>query len=282
MQRIFGRALTLVATLLMTQIPLARAAEQTDLLLVLAMDVSRSMDQPKFLLQRQGYAAAISNPKVLDAIKSGPHQKIALCFIDWSGPFGQKLVIDWTIIDGPAAASRFGDLVAQAPRSFYDSTSIGAAISFATSQLGRAPFEAERLAIDVSGDGTNNAGPNVQFFRDQAVAKGILINGLVILTDIDSARFPQHTNPPEGIEKYYRDNVIGGAGSFVMVAEDYDSFGRAMVRKLIAEIATRPEQRRSVSTRNVQTRTTSNSLSKTWMLNAQARIGISPKRDAEE
>jgi Protein of unknown function (DUF1194) len=85
---IFRRALTLVATLLMTQIPFARAAEQTDLLLVLAMDVSRSMDQPKFLLQRQGYAAAISNPKVLAAIKSGPHQKIALCFIDWSGPFG--------------------------------------------------------------------------------------------------------------------------------------------------------------------------------------------------
>jgi hypothetical protein len=275
MLRIFRCALTL-ATLLMTHPPLARAAEQADLLLVLAMDVSRSMDQPKFLLQRQGYAAAISNPQVLDAIKSGPHQKIALCFIDWSGPFDQKLVIDWTIIDGPAAASRFGDLVAQAPRPFYDSTSIGAAISFATAQLARAPFEAERLAIDVSGDGTNNAGPNVQSFRDRAVAKGILINGLVILTDIDSARFPQHTNPPGGIEKYYRDNVVGGAGSFVMVAEDYNSFGRAMVRKLIAEIATRPEQQRSVSTRNVQARTTSNSLSKTWMLNPQARIRITP------
>jgi hypothetical protein len=85
-----------------------RSREQTDLLLVLAMDVSRSMDQAKFLLQRQGYAAAISNPQVLNAIQSGPHQKIALCFIDWPGPLEQKLVIDWTIIDGPAAASRFG------------------------------------------------------------------------------------------------------------------------------------------------------------------------------
>lgn len=281
MRRIFRCVLTL-ATLLMTQPPLAHAAEQADLLLVLAMDVSRSMDQPKFLLQRQGYAAAISNPQVLEAIKSGPHQKIALCFIDWSGPFDQKLVIDWTIIDGPAAASRFGDLVAQAPRPFYDSTSIGAAISFATAQFARAPFEAERLAIDVSGDGTNNAGRNVQSFRDQAVAKGILINGLVILTDIETARFPAHTNPPGGIEKYYRDNVIGGAGSFVMVAEDYNSFGRAMVRKLIAEIARRPEQQRSVSTRNVQARTTSNALSKTWMLNAQARIRTTPRKDAEE
>src|SRR4029077_15941418 len=112
--------LTLVAMVL-TQIPIARAAEQTDLLLVLAMDVSRSMDQAKFLLQRQGYAAAISNPQVLNAIKSGPHQKIALCFIDWSGPLEQKLVIDWTIIDGPAAAARFAHLVAQSGRAFYNS-----------------------------------------------------------------------------------------------------------------------------------------------------------------
>jgi Protein of unknown function (DUF1194) len=281
MMRIFRCVLT-VATVLVPQTPIARAAEQTDLLLVLAMDVSRSMDRSKFLLQRQGYAAAISNPQVLNAIKSGPHQKIALCFIDWSGPFEQKLVLDWTIIDSPAAASRFGDLVAQARRSFYNSTSIGAAINFATAQLARAPFEAERHAIDVSGDGTNNAGPDVQFFRDQAVAKGILVNGLVILTDIELAPNPRHTNPPGGIEKYYRDNVIGGAGSFVMVAEDYNSFGRAMVRKLIAEIATRPERQRSVSTMNVQARTTSNSSSKPRMLNAQARIGISTRRDAEE
>jgi hypothetical protein len=266
MMRIFRCALML-ATLLVPQIPIARAAEQVDLLLVLAMDVSRSMDQAKFLLQRQGYAEAISNPQVLNAIKSGPHQKIALCFIDWSGPFEQKLVIDWTIVDGPAAASRFSDLVAQARRPFYNSTSIGAAINFATAQLARAPFEAERQAIDVSGDGTNNAGPDVQFFRDQAVAKGILINGIVILTDIALAPNPRHTNPPGGIEKYYRDNVIGGAGSFVMVAEDYNSFGRAMVRKLIAEIAARPEQKRSMSAKNVQARTTSNSLSKAWMLN---------------
>jgi hypothetical protein len=246
------RCVLALATLAATQISLARAAEQVDLLLVLAMDVSRSMDQAKFLLQRQGYAAAVSNPQVLNAITSGPHQRIAVCFIDWSGPFEQKLVIDWSVIDGPAAALRFGDLVAQAPRSFYNSTSIGSGINFAAAQIARAPFEAERHAIDVSGDGTNNAGPDVQFFRDQAVAKGILVNGLVILTDIEVAPNPRHTNPPGGIEKYYRDNVIGGAGSFVMVAEDYNSFGRAMVKKLIAEIATGPEQQRLVSSIDVR------------------------------
>src|SRR6266852_6552167 len=117
MMRIFRCALTL-ATLLARQIPIARAAEQTDLLLVLAMDVSRSMDRAKFLLQRQGYAAAISNPQVLNAIESGPHQKIAICFLDWSGPFEQKIVIDWSVIDSPAAAASFADLIVEAPRSF--------------------------------------------------------------------------------------------------------------------------------------------------------------------
>jgi Protein of unknown function (DUF1194) len=254
--RIFRYVLAL-ATLVASQTSLVRAAEQVDLLLVLAMDVSRSMDQAKFLLQRQGYAAAISNPQVLNAIKSGAHQRIAVCFIDWSGPFEQKLVIDWSVIDGPATASRFGDLIAESPRSFYNSTSIGSGINFAVAQIARSSFEAERHAIDVSGDGTNNAGPDVQFFRDQAVAKGILVNGLVILTDIELAPNPRHTNPPGGIEKYYRDNVIGGAGAFVMVAEDYKSFGLAMVKKLVAEIASTPPQQRLVSNIDAQARTTS-------------------------
>jgi len=232
------RCICVFAALVLTQVPFARAAEQVDLLLALAMDVSRSMDQPKFLLQREGYAAAITNPQVLNAIKSGPHQKIALCFIDWSGPGQQQLIIDWSVIDGAATARRFGELIFAAPRSFYDSTSIGAGIGFAAAQIARAPFEAERHAIDVSGDGTNNAGRDVQLARDQAVAKGIIVNGIVILTDIESSRNPPHTNPPGGIEKYYRDNVIGGPGAFVMVAEDFGSFGRAMVKKLIAEIAT--------------------------------------------
>jgi hypothetical protein len=227
----------------------ANAAEQVDLLLALAMDVSRSMEQPKFLLQREGYAAAITNPQVLAAIKSGAHQKIAICFIDWSGAGEQKLVIDWSIIDSAETARKFGDLIYEAPRSFNDRTSIGGGITFAAAQIERAPYDAERRAIDVSGDGTNNAGRDVQVARDQAVAKGITVNGIPILTELQYSRIPEHTNPPGGLEKYYRDNVIGGAGAFVMVAEDFNTFGKSMVKKLIAEIAGIPPPRRSVAAR---------------------------------
>ncbi|HLH98712.1 MAG TPA: DUF1194 domain-containing protein [Xanthobacteraceae bacterium] len=233
----FCRCVLVLTALLASGISAARAAEQVDLLLALAMDVSRSMEQPKFLLQREGYAAAITNPQVLEAIKSGAHQKIAICFIDWSGGGEQKLVIDWSIIDSAESARHFGDIIYEAPRSFNDRTSIGGGITFAAAQIERTPYQAERRTIDVSGDGTNNAGRDVQLARDQAVAKGIVINGIPILTELQYSRIPEHTNPPGGLEKYYRDNVIGGPGSFVLVAEDYSSFGKSMVRKLIAEIA---------------------------------------------
>jgi hypothetical protein len=215
----------------------ARAVEQVDLLLALAMDVSRSMDQEKFLLQREGYAAAITDPQVLAAIKSGPHQRIAVCFIDWSGGGEQKLIIDWSLVDSAESAHRFGTLLVTEPRSFFDGTSIGGGIRFAAAQFAKSPFASERHAIDVSGDGTNNTGIDVRFARDRAVAEGVVVNGLVILTDPVLTRIPQHTNPPGGLAKYYEDNVIGGPGSFVMVAEDFNSFGRSMVKKLIAEIA---------------------------------------------
>ena len=232
-----GRCLLALAALVASQIATARAAEQVDLLLALAMDVSRSMDQPKFLLQREGYAAAITNPQVLEAIKSGAHQKIAICFIDWSGAGEQKLVIDWSIIDGADSARHFGDLIYEAPRSFNDRTSIGGGITFAAAQIARSPFEAERHAIDVSGDGTNNAGRDVQAARDQAVAKGIVVNGIAILTELQYSRIPEHTNPPGGLDKYYESNVIGGPGAFVMVAQNFNTFGQAIINKMIAEVA---------------------------------------------
>jgi hypothetical protein len=230
------RTLVLVALVLMPT-AVAVAAEQVDLLLVLSSDVSRSVDHPKFLLQREGYASAISDPHVMDAIKSGPHQRIAICFVEWSGFGAQKLVIDWTMIDGPAPARKFGDQLLELPRSFADRTSISGGIEFAAAQLERAPFQAARRTIDVSGDGTNNAGRDVKLARDETVAKGIVINGLVILSDRPVPWNAEHTNPPGGLEKYYQDNVIGGPGAFVLVAENFNSFGRAIIKKMIAEIA---------------------------------------------
>src|SRR5260370_21678099 len=214
----------------------ASAAEQVDLLLVLSSDVSRSVDHPKFLLQREGYAAAVSDPHVLEAIKSGPQQRIAVCFVEWSGFGAQKLVIDWTIIDGPDPARKFGDQLLELPRAFADRTSISGGIEFAAAQLERAPFESARHTIDVSGDRTNNAALDVKLARDEVVAKGIVINGLVILTDRPVPWNAEHTNPPGGLEKYYQDNVIGGPGAFVLVAENFNAFGRAIIKKLIAEI----------------------------------------------
>jgi Protein of unknown function (DUF1194) len=215
----------------------ARAGEPVDLLLVLAADVSRSVDQPKFQLQRAGYAAAISHPRVLSAITSGVHRRIALCFIEWSGPFSQRIVIDWTLVGDAAAARRFGDQLLEAPRAFSDRTSISAAIDFATTHFDKAPYRSDRRTIDVSGDGDNNSGRSAAAARDSALALGITINGLVILTENPMPGTETHTHPPGGLEAYYRDNVIGGVGAFVIVAQDFNSFGDAIVKKLVAEIA---------------------------------------------
>ena len=236
MIRLVKGILALVALVLVSTPPVL-AAEYVDLLLVLSSDVSRSVDHPKFLLQREGYAAAISDPVVMEAIKSGPHQRIAVCFVEWSGFGAQKLVIDWTMIDSPGAARKFGDQLLELPRAFADRTSISGGIEFAATQLERAPFEGSRRTIDVSGDGTNNAGRDVKLARDETIAKGIVINGLVILSDRPVPWNAEHTNPPGGLEKYYQDNVIGGPGAFVLVAENFNSFGRAIIKKLIAEIA---------------------------------------------
>jgi hypothetical protein len=219
--------------------PLARAAEPVDLLLVLAADVSRSVDQTKFQLQRDGYAAAISNPRVLEAIRSGFNGRIGVLFEEWSGVGNQKIVIDWTIIDGAKSAHAFGDQLLELPRSFADRTSISGAIDFAVEQLARAPFAAKRRTIDVSGDGTNNAGRDVITARDEALAQGITINGLVILSERPLAWNPEHTNPPGGLANYYREHVVGGPGAFVMEAKDFNSFGQAIINKLVAEIAWR-------------------------------------------
>ena len=215
----------------------AIAAEQVDLLLVLASDVSRSVDAAKFKLQRDGYVAAISNPRVIEAIKSGPHGRIAICFIEWSGVGAQKVVIDWMMIDGAKAAQDFAGQLDEAQRSFADRTSISGGIDFAMTQLEHAPFQAARRTIDVSGDGTNNSGREVTAARDEALGQGVTINGLVILSEQPLSWNADHTNPPGGLDAYYRNNVTGGPNSFVMVAENFNTFGQAILNKLVAEVA---------------------------------------------
>jgi Protein of unknown function (DUF1194) len=225
-----------IATVVLVASPAAHAAEEVDLLLVLSSDISRSIDAPNFKLQRDGYAAAIVNPRVIQAIRSGALGKIAISFVEWSGIGAQKIVIDWTVIRDDATAKNFSAQIIEAPRDFRDRTSISGGIDFAVAQLARSPFHANRHTIDISGDGIQNSGRAVTDARDEALAEGVTINGLVIMSE----RKNFHTDPPGGLDAYYRNNVIGGPGAFVMVAENFSSFSQTILNKLSAEITSKP------------------------------------------
>jgi hypothetical protein len=220
--------------------PVSATREPVDLLLVLAADVSRSLDHTKFQLQRNGYASAFTDKRVVNAATSGPHGRIAVTFVEWSGYDEQYVIVGWTLIANEDDARRFSDRIIESPRPFAGRTSISGSIDFAMVQLARAPYTAERRTIDVSGDGTHNNGRDVRAARDEALAQGVTINGLVILSEVPLERFPDHTHPPGGLANYYRENVIGGDGSFVMTADNFQSFGMAIINKLVAEIAENP------------------------------------------
>jgi hypothetical protein len=215
----------------------AARAEAVDVALVLAADVSRSIDAGEFQLQRKGYAQAVTNPRVLTAVQAGTHHAIALCFVEWAGPDEQMVVVDWTVIRDGETAAEFAAKLADAPRSFTGRTAIGAGIDFAMVQLGRSGAVAERRIIDVSGDGTNNAGRPVTDARDAAVGQGVTINGLAIINERPEGYFFAHTQPPEGLPAYYQNNVIGGNGAFLQVVKDFSTFGDAITSKLVTEIA---------------------------------------------
>ena len=216
----------------------SRAAEPVDLALVLAVDVSRSIDDAEFDLQRQGYAAALTNPRVLRAIESGPLRAIAVTFIEWSSDGEQKIVVDWTVLKDGETGGAIAQSILAAPRSYYSRTSISAAIDFAVRDFARSNVETSRRVIDVSGDGTNNSGRPVPDARDAAIAAGITINGLAIINEHPESVFAQnHVRPPEGLPEYYRQNVIGGPGSFLLQVEGFGSFAEAITQKLISEIA---------------------------------------------
>jgi hypothetical protein len=212
-------------------------AEQVDLQLILAADVSRSVDPDEFKLQREGYAAAFTNPKVLAAIAAGPSRAIAVTFVEWSGSEAQRVVADWTVVRDEETGGGFANILLTAPRSFAGFTSISAAIDFSMKHFQTSGVESERRVIDVSGDGTNNGGRPVNDARDEAVSAGVTINGLAIINQHPNPGYTAHTQPPEGLGEYYRRNVAGGPGSFVIVIEDFSTFSEAIVNKLVNEIA---------------------------------------------
>ena len=209
---------------------------------MLAADVSRSTDDDEFNLQRKGYANAITDPEVLSAIMGGKHHAIAVTFIEWSGADEQKVVVDWTVVHDGEAAAAMASAIMAAPRSFVGRTAAGAAIDFAVQRLHASPAGSERRIIDISGDGTTNSGRPVTEARDEAVASGITINGLAIINNRSPPGYAFHTNPPGGLPKYFRDNVIGGPGAFLIVVQDFHSFADAITRKLITEIAGIPDK----------------------------------------
>ena len=211
-------------------------AQTTDLLLVLAADVSRSIDESEFALQRKGYSAALTDPRVLAAIRGGATGTIAICFVEWSGAGEQNVVADWTVIRDEEDAGGLAAAILAAPRSFMGRTSISAAIDFAMAHFAKSKWQASRRIIDVSGDGTNNSGRAVTEARDQAISQGVTINGLAIINDKPNLGYSAHTQPPGGLPLYYRQNVIGGTNAFLLVVQDFNSFADAMAQKLAKEI----------------------------------------------
>jgi hypothetical protein len=231
----------------MLTLPATARAQVTDLLLVLAADVSRSIDESEFALQRKGYAAAVTDPRVLAAIRGGTTGTIAICFVEWSGAGEQSVVADWTIIRDEEDAGGLSATILAAPRSFIGRTSISGAIDFAMERFAAAQPRAKRRIIDVSGDGTNNSGRSVTDARDEAVAQGVTINGLAIINDKPNPGYTFHTQPPGGLPEWYRQNVIGGPGAFLRVVEDLQAFSDAMTNKLVSEIAAAQSQQRTAS-----------------------------------
>ena len=226
--------------------PAQQAAEEVDLLLVLAADVSQSMENTELRLQREGYVGALHDKEVLDAICSGPCGSIAVAYVEWSGTEDQRVLVPWTRLAGAQDGAGVAGQLAEAPLRSGTWTSITAALAASRRLMAEAPFVAARQVVDVSGDGENNHGGPVEVERDRALLDGITINGLPILRP--NARLSTTGESGEtALEEHYRRLVIGGAGSFVVRAEGFGSFAGAIRRKLVMEIAGVTPERRSAA-----------------------------------
>jgi len=211
-----------------------------DVELVLAVDVSYSMDPEEQALQREGYVLALTSKEFLQALRQGANGKIAVTYFEWAGQFDQKVVMPWRLIDGPEAADAVAAEIARVPYRRASRTSISGALRFAKPLFDESGYKGLRRVIDVSGDGANNAGPLVQSTRDDVLAAGITINGLPIMLK----RPFVGSMDIEDLDVYYEDCVIGGAGSFVIPIREREKFIEATRTKLVLEIAGRqPETR---------------------------------------
>jgi hypothetical protein len=225
----------LAAPLVLTRRARATGLEPVDVELVLAVDVSRSVDQEEQEMQFRGYAAAFRDQKLIEGIAGGPLGQIGVTLFTWSDWHIQEHLVPWMKINGAAAAEQVAAAIDAAPRRTWLYTSISGAMDFSARLFGQR-FEGTRKVVDISGDGVNNSGRPVAEARAESLAQGIVLNGLAVL---DKAPQPWAAGLPP-LDSYYRDEVIGGPGSFLMVAEGFDAFETAVKRKIIREIAGAP------------------------------------------
>jgi hypothetical protein len=229
-------------TELSAQLAQKQAAASVDIELILAVDVSYSMDMDELAIQREGYAQAIVSKEFLQALKSLPNGKISVTYFEWAASSDQKIIIPWRLIDGPETADAVADEILKTPIRRASRTSISGAINFALPLFDDDPYHGLRRVIDISGDGPNNNGGPVTVARDAALEKGIIINGLPIMVKEPS----YSTMDIDNLDFYYEDCVIGGPGSFVVSIKDRDKFKEAIRSKLLLEVAGRTPERRVV------------------------------------
>ncbi|MDB5653561.1 MAG: hypothetical protein JWQ94_1174 [Tardiphaga sp.] len=213
--------------------PVAARDPTVDVELVLAVDVSYSMDMEELAIQREGYAQAIVSKEFLSALKTGPTGKIAVTYFEWAASNDQKVIIPWRIIDGPESADAVAAEIMKTPVRRASRTSISGAIYFAMPLFEANTYAGLRRVIDISGDGPNNNGSPVTVARDAALAKGIVINGLPIM----AKEVSYSTMDIENLDQYYEDCVIGGAGAFVVTIKEREKFKEAIRTKLVMEVA---------------------------------------------
>ncbi|WP_028345584.1 DUF1194 domain-containing protein [Bradyrhizobium murdochi] len=213
-----------------------------DVELVIAVDVSYSMDLDELAVQREGYAQAIVSKEFLQALKNGPNSKVAVTYFEWSASGDQKIIIPWRLVDGPETADAVANEIMKTPVRRGSRTSISGAINFAMPLFEENPYRGLRRVIDISGDGPNNSGEPVTGPREAALAKGIIINGLPIMVKEPSFSSTDIDN----LDVYYEDCVIGGPGSFAVSIKDRDKFKEAIRTKLVLEIAGRTPERPTV------------------------------------